>query len=159
MKILCIAVGKIKEPYLRAGIAEYTKRLKPYCQLEVVELADEPTPQNASDKEEQQIKEREGKKIIEKIPEHSYVMALDLRGKAMTSEEFAAKIAEQQDFGTGHVTFIIGGSLGLSPEVLQKVDQKISFGKMTYPHQLMRLILHEQIYRAFKIMRNEPYHK
>ncbi|WP_026314312.1 23S rRNA (pseudouridine(1915)-N(3))-methyltransferase RlmH [Allofustis seminis] len=159
MKILCIVVGKLKEDYLCAGIAEYTKRLRPYCQLEVVEIPDEPTPQNASEKEERQIKEREGAKIIEKIPEHSYTIALDLHGKMLTSEEFAQMLQQQQDFGSGHITLIIGGSLGLSEAVIKRANDKIAFGRLTYPHQLMRLILHEQLYRAFKIMRGEPYHK
>lgn len=159
MKILLIAVGKLKERYLQAGIVEYTKRLRPYCDLKVVEVADEPTPQNASAKEEMQIKAREGERILDKIPADSHVVALAIEGKAVTSEQFAAMILDQQNYGKGHLTFIIGGSLGLSAEVLSRVDRKISFGKLTYPHQLMRLIWHEQIYRAFKIIKREPYHK
>lgn len=159
MDITIIAVGKLKEKYLKNGIAEYLKRMKSYANIKIVEVNDEPAGQTLSEAEIEQVKEAEGQRIIEKIPDRSQVIALDLKGKQLTSENFAEKIDETMIYGTSQIAFIIGGSHGLSKEVLQKTDLKISFGKMTYPHQLMRLILVEQIYRAFKIMRNEPYHK
>jgi len=159
MEITIIAVGKLKEKYLKNGIAEYLKRMKSYANVKIVEVNDEPAGQTLSDAEVEQVKEAEGKRIIGKIPERARVIALDLKGKQLTSEAFAEEVNETMTYGTSQIAFIIGGSHGLSKEVLQKTDLKISFGKMTYPHQLMRLILIEQIYRAFKIIRNEPYHK
>jgi len=159
MEITIIAVGKLKEKYLKSGIAEYLKRMKSYATVKIVEVNDEPAGQTLSAAEVEQVKEAEGQRIIEKIPERARVIALDLRGKQLTSEAFAEEINETMTYGTSQIAFIIGGSHGLSQEVLSKTDLKISFGKMTYPHQLMRLILVEQIYRAFKIIRNEPYHK
>ena len=159
MEIVIIAVGKLKEKYLKAGIAEYLKRMKSYAKVKIIEVNDEPVNQNPSPAEIKQVKETEGQKIIDKIPDRSRVIALDLKGKQLTSEAFAEEMNETMIYGTNRVVFIIGGSHGLSEEVLRKTDLKISFGKMTYPHQLMRLILTEQIYRAFKIIRNEPYHK
>lgn len=159
MDITIIAVGKLKEKYLKNGIAEYLKRMKSYVNVKIVEVNDEPAGQTLSDAEVEQVKEAEGKRIIGKIPERARVIALDLKGKQLTSEAFAEEVNETMTYGTSQIAFIIGGSHGLSKEVLQKTDLKISFGKMTYPHQLMRLILIEQIYRAFKIIRNEPYHK
>ena len=159
MDITIIAVGKLKEKYLKNGITEYLKRMKNYANVKIVEVNDEPASQTLSEAEIEQVKEAEGQRIIEKIPDRSQVIALDLKGKQLTSENFAEKIDETMIYGTSQIAFIIGGSHGLSKEVLQKTDLKISFGKMTYPHQLMRLILVEQIYRAFKIMRHEPYHK
>lgn len=159
MEIKIIVVGKLKEKYLKDGIAEYLKRLKSYANLKIIEIKDEAASQTLSDAEIEQIKVVEGKRIIEKLPDRARVIALDLKGKQLTSEDFAEEINETMTYGTSQIVYIIGGSHGLSQEVLQKTDLKISFGKMTYPHQLMRLILVEQIYRAFKIIRNEPYHK
>lgn len=159
MEITIIAVGKLKEKYLKNGLSEYLKRMKSYANVKIVEVNDEPAGQTLSDAEVEQVKEAEGQRIIGKIPERARVIALDLKGKQLTSEAFAEEVNETMTYGTSQIAFIIGGSHGLSKEVLQKTDLKISFGKMTYPHQLMRLILIEQIYRAFKIIRNEPYHK
>lgn len=159
MEIKIIVVGKLKEKYLKNGIAEYLKRLKRYANLKIIEIKDEAASQTLSDAEIEQIKVVEGKRIIEKLPDRARVIALDLKGKQLTSEDFAEEINETMTYGTSQIVYIIGGSHGLSQEVLQKTDLKISFGKMTYPHQLMRLILVEQVYRAFKIIRNEPYHK
>lgn len=159
MNITIISVGKLKEKYLKVGIAEYLKRLKSYAKVEIIEVKDEPAGQFSSDKEIEQIKEIEGKKIIEKIPNRSEVIVLDIQGKELSSEKFAQYINDTTVYGKSHFVYIIGGSHGLSEEVLKKSDLKVSFGKLTYPHQLMRLILIEQIYRAFKILNNEPYHK
>ena len=159
MEIKIIVVGKLKEKYLKNGISEYLKRMKSYANLKIIEVKDEAAGQTLSEAEIEQIKEIEGKRILEKLPKQARVIALDLKGKQLTSERFSEEINETMTYGTSQIVFIIGGSHGLSQEVLQKTDLKISFGKMTYPHQLMRLILVEQIYRAFKIMRNEPYHK
>lgn len=159
MEITIIAVGKLKEKYLKDGIAEYSKRMKSYANLKIIEVADEPAGNTLSDKEVEQVKIAEGNRILEKIPERAEVVALDLRGKQLTSEQFAEHIDETTTYGTSQIVYIIGGSHGLSDEVLKRTNLKVSFGKMTYPHQLMRLILVEQIYRAFKILSNEPYHK
>lgn len=159
MEIKIIVVGKLKEKYLKNGISEYLKRMKSYANLKIIEVKDEAAGQTLSEAEIEQIKEIEGKRILEKLPKRARVIALDLKGKQLTSERFSEEINETMTYGKSQIVFIIGGSHGLSQEVLQKTDLKISFGKMTYPHQLMRLILVEQIYRAFKIMRNEPYHK
>lgn len=159
MDITIIGVGKLKEKYLKDGIAEYVKRMKSYAHVDIVEVPDEPAPNILSDAEVEQVKQKEGERILEKVPDRAHVIALDLRGKQFTSEQFSAHLEEEMIYGASHFVFIIGGSHGLSKEVLQRVDTKISFGKMTYPHQLIRLILVEQIYRAFRIMRNEPYHK
>ena len=159
MNITIIGVGKLKETYLKDGIKEYAKRMKSYAPVEIIEVPDESAANELSDAEIIQVKEREGQRILEKIPDRAHVIALDLRGKQFTSEQFSEHIQNEMTYGSSHFVFIIGGSHGLSKEVLQRVDTKVCFGKMTYPHQLMRLILIEQIYRAFRIMRNEPYHK
>ena len=159
MEIIIISVGKLKEKYLKDGIAEYVKRMKSYTSVKIVEVNDEPAPNALSNADIEKIKVVEGERIIEKIPERAYVIALDLRGKQFTSEQFSEEIQDAMTYGSSQIAFIIGGSHGLSQEVLQKTNTKISFGKMTYPHQLMRLILVEQVYRGFKIIRNEPYHK
>lgn len=159
MEITIIGVGKLKEKYLKDGIAEYQKRMKSYAPVNIIELPDEPAPNVLSDAEVEQVKVKEGNRILEKIPERAHVIVLDLRGKQFTSEQFSSHIEDAMTYGSSHFVFIIGGSHGLSQDVLKRADTKICFGKMTYPHQLMRLILIEQIYRAFKIMRNEPYHK
>lgn len=159
MKIHLIAVGKLKEKYLVQGIKEYAKRLTPYCQLEVVEIADEATPDKASRAEEVILKAKEGERILAKIKQNSFVIALDIKGKMLSSEELAVKIEKLALAGKSHLTFVIGGSLGLAPQVLERAQMRLSFSPMTFPHQLMRLILLEQVYRAFMINRGSPYHK
>lgn len=159
MKIRLIVVGKLKEKYLKQGIAEYSKRLNRYTKFEIVEVKDEPTPENASEKEEMQIKDVEGERILNAIKPSDKVILLALDGKLMTSEQFANEIQDSMTYGQSTIDFIIGGSLGTSEAVNQRADVRVCFGKMTYPHQLMRLILTEQVYRAFRIMNNEPYHK
>jgi 23S rRNA (pseudouridine1915-N3)-methyltransferase len=159
MNINIITVGKVKEKYLRDGIEEYKKRLTRYCNMEIIEVPDEKTPDNASQKEEEQIKAKEGIAILKHVKENSFVIALAINGKNLSSEEFADQISNLGINGNSNVTFIIGGSLGLSQEVLNRSNYKLSFSKMTFPHQLMRMILVEQIYRGFRIMNGEPYHK
>ena len=159
MKITLITVGKIKEKFYRDAIAEYSKRLSRYCSLEILELPDEKTPDGASEALETQIKEKEGQRILAKIKDTEYVFALAIEGTNPTSEAFAKQIDQLGIQGKSQLTFVIGGSLGLSQEVMTRSDAKISFGKMTYPHQLMKLILLEQIYRAYRINTGAPYHK
>lgn len=159
MNISVIAVGKLKEKYLKQAVEEYSKRLSRYCKLEIIELADEKTPDNASEKEEIQIKEKEGKLILSKIKDNAYVVAMDLKGKQLTSEEFSSFISKCGVMGNSNIVFVIGGSLGLSQEVIARANYKICFSKMTFPHQLFRVMLLEQIYRGFRIENNEPYHK
>lgn len=159
MKITLITVGKIKEKYLKDAIAEYSKRLSRYCKLEIVEVADEKTPDNASDTVEDAIRDKEGERILKYIKEDAYVIALEIAGKMLTSEEMAEKIEKLGVQGTSHIIFIIGGSIGLGREILKRSDYALSFSKMTFPHQLMRVILLEQIYRSYRIMNHEPYHK
>lgn len=159
MRITCITVGKIKEKYFTMAIEEYAKRLSRYCKLEIVELADEKTPDNASDLMEEQIKQKEGERILKAIKEDAYVIALAIEGKQLDSVELSEKLSGLFVDGNSHITFIIGGSLGLSKEVLARADYKLSFSMMTFPHQLMRVVLLEQIYRAYRIMNGEPYHK
>ncbi len=159
MKITLITVGKIKEKYLKDAIAEYSKRLSRYCKLEIVEVADEKTPDNASDTVEDAIRDKEGERILKYIKEDAYVITLEIAGKMLTSEEMAGKIEKLGVQGTSHIIFIIGGSIGLGREILKRSDYALSFSKMTFPHQLMRVILLEQIYRSYRIMNHEPYHK
>ncbi len=159
MKITVIAVGKIKEKYLADAVTEYARRLSRYCKLEIVEVADEKTPDSAGEALERQIKEREGTRILRKIPEGAYVIVLALDGQALDSEELAAQMENWNVNGVSHLIFLIGGSLGLSNEVLNRADYRLSFSRMTFPHQLMRVILLEQIYRSFRIRNHEPYHK
>ena len=159
MKIELITVGKIKEAFYRDAIAEYTKRLSKYCKLDIIEVADEKTPDNASELVESQIKEKEGGRILNKIAPDSYVIALAIEGKNPDSVALSSMIDSLGIRGISHLQFIIGGSLGLSPEVLARADYKLSFSKMTFPHQLMRVILLEQLYRSYRIIHNEPYHK
>ena len=159
MRINIVCVGKIKEKYLKLGIDEFKKRLSKYCKLEIIELEDEKAPENLSDKEMLMIKEKEGKKILSKIKDNSYVIALAIDGKNLSSEELAETINKLGVRGISNITFVIGGSLGLSDEVLSRADYKLSFSKMTFPHQLMRLILLEQVYRAYRINNGELYHK
>jgi 23S rRNA (pseudouridine1915-N3)-methyltransferase len=159
MKVTIVSVGKIKEKYLVMAISEYVKRLSRYIKLEIVEVSDEKTPDGASALEELQIKKTEGLKILKNIKEGSYVFALAILGKMCSSEELAQTIDTLGIKGVSHLVFVIGGSLGLSDEVLARADYLLSFSKMTFPHQLMRVILLEQIYRAYRINSNEPYHK
>ena len=159
MKITLITVGKIKEKYLKDAIAEYTKRLSKYCKLEIIEVADEKTPDNASETVEEQIRSKEADRILKNIKDDVYVITLEINGKQLTSEELANKIDALGIQGTSHIVFIIGGSIGLGREVLQRSNYALSFSKMTFPHQLMRVILLEQIYRSYRIINNEPYHK
>lgn len=159
MNITIISVGKLKEKYLKQAIDEYSKRLSRYCKLDIIELPDEKTPDNASEKEELQIKEKEGQLILSKVKENAYVVAMDLKGKQLTSEELSDFVENCGVMGNSNITFIIGGSLGLSQQVINRANYKLCFSKMTFPHQLFRVMLLEQIYRAFRIMKNEPYHK
>lgn len=159
MNISIISVGKLKEKYLKDGIAEYVKRLGAYCQLHIIEVADEKAPEQLSDTEEELIKQKEGERILAKVPQDSHVIALAIEGKSLSSEQLASQIEQLATYGTSKITFVIGGSLGLSKEVMLRANSTLSFSKMTFPHQLMRLILVEQVYRAFRIMRGEPYHK
>lgn len=159
MKITLLTVGKIKEKYLRDGIAEYSKRLGKYCRLEIVEVADERTPDGASDATEAQIKRLEGERLLRCIREGDYVIALAIDGRMLDSVEFSDNLERLGIQGESSLVFVIGGSLGLSDEVLRRADFRLSFSRLTFPHQLMRLILLEQIYRSFRIMRGEPYHK
>ena len=159
LKITIICVGKIKEKYLTDAIAEYTKRLSKYCKLEIIQLQDEKTIENASETVNKQIKDKEGERIMKNIPDDSYVINLEINGEMISSEKMAEKINSLGITGTSHITFIIGGSLGLSENVSKRSNYKLSFSKMTFPHQLMRVILLEQIYRSYRIINNEPYHK
>lgn len=159
MKITILCVGKIKEKYLVQALEEYKKRLQRYCELEIVEVADEQTREQASDKETRLIKDKEGERIQKYIKEDGYVIALAIEGKMLDSFAFSEKIEQLGIQGTSHIYLIIGGSLGLSQEVLRRADFLLSFSPMTFPHQLMRVILLEQIYRAYRIMKHEPYHK
>ena len=159
MKITIVTVGKIKEKYLKDAIAEYSKRLSKYCKLEIIEVADEKTPDNASAVVEEQIRSKEAERILKYIKEDAYVITLEIHGKQLTSEELADKIERLGVQGTSHIMLIIGGSIGLGEEVLRRSDFALSFSKMTFPHQLMRVILSEQIYRSYRIISGEPYHK
>lgn len=159
MKITVIAVGKIKEKFFEDAIKEYSKRLSRYCKLEILQVPDEKTPDNASETVETQIKEKEGERILSKIPEGAYVIALAIEGKMLDSEELAEKINTLGITGTSQIVFIIGGSLGLSRQVLERADYKLSFSRMTFPHQLMRVVLLEQVYRGYRIITGAPYHK
>ena len=159
LKITIICVGKIKEKNLTDAIAEYTKRLSKYCKLEIIQLQDEKTIENASETVNKQIKDKEGERILKNIPDDSYVITLEINGEMISSEKMAEKINSLGITGTSHITFIIGGSLGLSENVSKRSNYKLSFSKMTFPHQLMRVILLEQIYRSYRIINNEPYHK
>ena len=159
MKITILCVGKIKEKFFRMAVDEYVKRLGRYCQLEIVETPDEKTPDGASPKEEEQIKEKEGERLLKNIKPSAYVIALAIEGKSRSSEELADKLERLGVSGNSHITFIIGGSLGLSENVLKRADMLLSFSRMTFPHQLMRVILLEQIYRSYRIIQGEPYHK
>lgn len=159
MKITIIAVGKVKEKFYRDAIDEFTKRLSKYCKLEIVEVVDEKTPDNASQAEELKIKSKEGDRILAAIRDDMYVTALAIEGKQLSSVELADKINQLGISGKSSIAFVIGGSLGLDGRVLGRADYKLSFSPMTFPHQLMRVILLEQIYRSYRIISGEPYHK
>ncbi len=159
MRITILCVGKIKEKYWREALAEYTKRLSRYCRMEILEVADEKTPDGASETVEEQIREKEGARLLQVMPENAYVITLEILGKKYCSEKFAAEIERLTVSGQSHIVFVIGGSLGLSKSVLQRANGRLSFSDMTFPHQMMRVILCEQVYRAFRILHHEPYHK
>lgn len=159
MKISVITVGKLKEKYLRDAVAEYAKRLSRYCKLEIIEVADEKTPDQAGAAAEEAIREKEGGRILRYIRDDMYVITLEINGKMLTSEEFADKIESLGLQGKSSVAFVIGGSIGLGKEVLARSDFALSFSKMTFPHQLMRVVLLEQVYRGYRIINGEPYHK
>lgn len=159
MKITVLTVGKVKEKFYRQAIEEFQKRLSRYCKLEIIEVPDEKTPDHASETEERLIKEKEGQRILKYIKEDAWVCALAIEGKMLDSVELSEKLEQMGIGGVSHMIFVIGGSLGLADEVLKRADFKLSFSKMTFPHQLMRVILLEQIYRAYRIMQGEPYHK
>ena len=159
MKINIACVGNIKERFYSDAIKEYSKRLGAYVNLEIVEVADEKTPDKASEAINRQIKEKEGSRLLAKIKEQEYVILLDLRGRMYSSEEMSHQLSQAMLFGKSDFTFVIGGSLGVSEAVKQRANETWCFSKMTFPHQLMRVILLEQIYRTFKIMYHEPYHK
>lgn len=159
MQINIISVGKIKKNSLKDSIFQYEKMLRPYADVKIIEIPDEPCPENLSEKDMERVKDIEGEKILNKIKDDSYTIALAIEGKSIDSIAMAKKIKNLMLDGFSNINFIIGGSLGLSKDVLNKADYKLSFSKMTFPHNLMRLILIEQIYRSFRIINNHPYHK
>jgi len=159
MKITILAVGKLKEKYFTGAVQEYAKRLSRYCKLEIIETADEKTPDNASINEGNIIRAKEGARLRKYIKNDAYVIALAINGKQVSSEGFADKLDKLGIMGTSHIIFIIGGSTGLDSSILGMADEKLSFSLMTFPHQLMRVILLEQVYRAYRIINGEPYHK
>lgn len=159
MKITLITVGKIKEKYLKDAIAEYSKRLSKYCKLEIIEVADEKTQDQAGEALENSIRKKEGERVLKHIRDDMYVITLEIAGKMLTSEELSEKIGKLGLQGKSSIAFVIGGSIGLGKNVLSRSDYALSFSKMTFPHQLMRVILLEQIYRSFKILKGETYHK
>jgi 23S rRNA (pseudouridine1915-N3)-methyltransferase len=159
MQIRVIAVGKIKEKFLREGIAEYEKRLHPYVKLQVVEISEEKRPASTSPATELAAKEKEGERILATIPEGSYVIALDVKGQSWSSEKLAASMSERELSGQNQLVFVIGGDIGLSPAVLARSNLRLSLSRMTLTHPMARLLLLEQVYRTFRILRGEPYHK
>ncbi|MBP1915190.1 23S rRNA (pseudouridine1915-N3)-methyltransferase [Lederbergia galactosidilyticus] len=159
MKITIISVGKLKEKYLKQGIQEYLKRLSAYAKVDIIEVADEKAPENLSEADMEVVKRKEGERILAHISQDTYVITLEINGAMLTSEQLAQKMDELATYGKSKIAFTIGGSLGLSKEVQQRSDYALSFSKMTFPHQLMRLVLLEQVYRGFRINRGEPYHK
>lgn len=159
MKFKIVAVGKIRKKFFQQGIQDYVQRLRLYCHVEIVAVKDEKAPENLSNAQKEKVKQIEGQRILQKIQTDEYVFTLEILGKEYSSEEFAAQLADLLTYGHSKITFVIGGSLGLSSQVLQRSNQSISFGRLTMPHQLMRLVLTEQIYRAFMINAGNPYHK
>jgi len=159
IEINVVCVGKIKEKYWNEAISEYSKRLSRYCKLSIIEVADEKTPDNAPEAIENQIKQKEGERILSKIPDNAHVIALAINGKKYTSEALSAHVNDLAVSGKSKISFVIGGSLGLHEDVLKRANEKLSFSDMTFPHQMMRVVLLEQIYRSYKILSGEPYHK
>jgi 23S rRNA (pseudouridine1915-N3)-methyltransferase len=159
MKITITAVGKLKERYLKDGISEYVKRLSRFTEFELVEVDDEHAPESLSVAQESQVKHREAERLLKRVKDGSYIVLLDLAGEQLDSKGFSAKMESVMLSGNSHITFIIGGSLGLDQSLINAANYRICLSKMTFPHQLARLILLEQVYRAFKIMKNETYHK
>lgn len=159
MKITIICVGKIKEKFYRDAVSEYAKRLSKYCKLEIIEVQDEKTPDHAKEALEEQIKEKEASRILKYIKEDAFVYSLEINGSKPDSQELASQIQSLSIQGKSHIQFIIGGSLGLHKSITKAADRAISFSNMTFPHQLMRVILLEQIYRSYRIIQGEPYHK
>lgn len=154
-----IAVGKVREPWLTEGVSEYVKRLSGYTKIQIIQVPDEKCPETLSDAQRLQVMEKEGRKILDQISAKEYVITLEIKGKHMSSEELAEQMEMLRGSGRSDISFVIGGSLGLSKSVSDRADLKLSFSRMTFPHQLMRVILLEQLYRSFKIAKNEPYHK
>ncbi|APH07194.1 23S rRNA (pseudouridine(1915)-N(3))-methyltransferase RlmH [Bacillus weihaiensis] len=159
MNISIVTIGKLKEKYLKQGIDEYLKRLSTYAKIDVIELPDEKAPENLSEIEMIQVKDKEGERILSKISDDTHVIALAIEGKMKSSEQLAKDLDQLATYGKSKIAFVIGGSLGLSTAVMKRANDTLSFSKMTFPHQLMKLILLEQVYRAFRINRGEPYHK
>ena len=159
MNITIVTVGKLKEKYLKMGIEEFSKRLGAYAKVNIVEVADEKAPESLSDADMEIVKKKEADRILAKIAPDAYVIALAIEGKMKTSEQLAAGMESLMTYGRSKVVFVIGGSLGLHESIYQRADELLSFSKMTFPHQMMKLILMEQVYRAFRIMKGEPYHK
>lgn len=159
MNITIVCVGQIKEKFFRDAIAEYSKRLSRYCRLQIIEVADEKTKENASETEMDQIREKEGQRILKHIKEQDFCITLEINGKMMDSEALSHEIENLGIRGISNIVFVIGGSIGIDADVQKRSDLALSFSKMTFPHQLMRVILLEQIYRSYRIMRGEPYHK
>jgi 23S rRNA (pseudouridine1915-N3)-methyltransferase len=159
LNISIVTVGKLKEKYLKQGISEFLKRLGPYAKVEIIEVSDEKAPEELSSTEMIQVKNKEGERILAKINPDAHVIALAIEGKMRTSEELADNLDKLATYGKSKIAFVIGGSLGLSDDVMKRANETLSFSKMTFPHQMMRLILVEQVYRAFRINRGEPYHK
>ncbi|MGL4521006.1 MAG: 23S rRNA (pseudouridine(1915)-N(3))-methyltransferase RlmH [Bacilli bacterium] len=159
MNISIICVGKLKDKYIKLGIDEFSKRMKAYAKVEIIEVADEKAPENMSAAEEEQVRNKEGERILAKVNDDTYVIALAIEGKQRSSEEFARELDRLATYGNSKIAFVIGGSIGLSKDVYKRADELISFSKMTFPHGLMRVVLLEQVYRAYRINRGEPYHK
>lgn len=159
MRVTALTVGKIKETYLKEGIKEYAKRLSKYCKLEIVEVADEKTPDFLDGSQVELVLKKEGERLLKCLPKDAYVVTLEISGQQLTSQQFASKIDSLAVGGVSHIVFVIGGSLGLGKNILEKSDFSLSFSKMTFPHQLMRVILLEQLYRSFRIQNHQPYHK
>lgn len=159
MKISILCVGKIKEKFYREAVEEYSKRLSRYCRMEILETADEMTPEGAGAALEEQIRKKEGERLLSRIKEEAFVVTLEIKGKKMDSVEFSRVLEQAGIRGKSHIQFVVGGSLGLHESVSARADLKLSFSDMTFPHQLMRVILCEQIYRGYRIMNGEPYHK
>ena len=159
MNITVICIGKLKEKYWKDALAEYAKRLSAYCSLDILEVADEKTPEGASEVQEEEIRRKEGRRLLAKIPDRAFAITLEIGGKMLDSLQLADFLQRKMTGGVSHFVFVIGGSLGLSKEVTDRADFALSFSPMTFPHQLMRMILLEQIYRSFRILNHEPYHK